>query len=33
MARELCATHRPTLAGTGADRASACHFGKELADA
>ncbi|WP_241266532.1 dipeptide/oligopeptide/nickel ABC transporter permease/ATP-binding protein [Streptomyces scabichelini] len=37
MARDLCATHRPTLAstgsGTGVDRASACHFGKELADA
>ncbi|MFE9643203.1 dipeptide/oligopeptide/nickel ABC transporter permease/ATP-binding protein [Streptomyces sp. NPDC006365] len=33
MARDLCATHRPTLAGTGADRAAACHFGKELADA
>ncbi|NGO44121.1 ABC transporter ATP-binding protein [Streptomyces sp. YC419] len=33
MARDVCATHRPTLAGTGADRAAACHFGKELADA
>ncbi|MFI1483939.1 ABC transporter ATP-binding protein [Streptomyces sp. NPDC020747] len=33
MARDLCATHRPVLAGTGADRAAACHFGKELADA
>ncbi|MPY62140.1 ABC transporter ATP-binding protein [Streptomyces spongiae] len=33
MAREVCAGHRPTLAGTGADRAAACHFGKELADA
>ena len=33
MARDLCATHRPTLAATGADRAAACHFGKELADA
>lgn len=33
MARDLCATHRPTLAVTGADRAAACHFGKELADA
>lgn len=33
MARDLCATHRPTLSATGADRAAACHFGKELADA
>jgi oligopeptide/dipeptide ABC transporter ATP-binding protein len=33
MARERCVTHRPVLAGTGAGRASACHFGKELADA
>ncbi|MGW0826148.1 dipeptide/oligopeptide/nickel ABC transporter permease/ATP-binding protein [Streptomyces sp. NPDC002845] len=33
MAREVCATHRPPPAGTGAGRASACHFGKELADA
>jgi oligopeptide/dipeptide ABC transporter ATP-binding protein len=33
MAREVCATDRPPLAGTGADRAAACHFGKELADA
>ncbi|MFJ5222677.1 dipeptide/oligopeptide/nickel ABC transporter permease/ATP-binding protein [Streptomyces sp. NPDC088400] len=33
MARDLCATRRPTLAVTGADRAAACHFGKELADA
>ncbi|MEU9954298.1 dipeptide/oligopeptide/nickel ABC transporter permease/ATP-binding protein [Streptomyces sp. NPDC050982] len=33
MARDLCATHRPVLAATGADRAAACHFGKELADA
>ena len=33
MARDLCATHRPELVGTGAGRASACHFGKELADA
>ncbi|MFH8658461.1 dipeptide/oligopeptide/nickel ABC transporter permease/ATP-binding protein [Streptomyces afghaniensis] len=33
MARERCATHRPALTGTGAGRAAACHFGKELADA
>jgi peptide/nickel transport system permease protein len=33
MARERCATHRPPLTGTGAGRAAACHFGKELADA
>ncbi|MFF5004005.1 dipeptide/oligopeptide/nickel ABC transporter permease/ATP-binding protein [Streptomyces phaeochromogenes] len=33
MARDLCATHRPVLAATGAGRAAACHFGKELADA
>ncbi|MDQ1022044.1 dipeptide/oligopeptide/nickel ABC transporter permease/ATP-binding protein [Streptomyces afghaniensis] len=33
MARERCATHRPTLTGTGTGRAAACHFGKELADA
>ncbi|GHH61820.1 oligopeptide/dipeptide ABC transporter ATP-binding protein [Streptomyces umbrinus] len=33
MARDLCATHRPVLETTGADRAAACHFGKELADA
>ncbi|PAZ13689.1 methionine ABC transporter ATP-binding protein [Streptomyces sp. SA15] len=33
MAREVCATHRPQLTATGADRAAACHFGKELADA
>ncbi|MFF5516717.1 dipeptide/oligopeptide/nickel ABC transporter permease/ATP-binding protein [Streptomyces coeruleorubidus] len=33
MARERCATHRPSLTGTGARRAAACHFGKELADA
>ncbi|MER5221618.1 dipeptide/oligopeptide/nickel ABC transporter permease/ATP-binding protein [Streptomyces flaveus] len=33
MARDLCATQRPQLAGTGTDRAAACHFGKELADA
>ncbi|MFF4522807.1 dipeptide/oligopeptide/nickel ABC transporter permease/ATP-binding protein [Streptomyces bluensis] len=33
LAREVCATHRPPLAGTGTDRAAACHFGKELADA
>ncbi|ANS62534.1 oligopeptide/dipeptide ABC transporter, ATPase subunit [Streptomyces lincolnensis] len=33
MAREVCATLRPALAPTGADRAAACHFGKELADA
>jgi peptide/nickel transport system permease protein len=33
LARERCATHRPALTGTGADRAAACHFGKELADA
>lgn len=33
MVREVCATHRPVPAGTGADRAAACHFGKELADA
>ncbi|WAU81260.1 dipeptide/oligopeptide/nickel ABC transporter permease/ATP-binding protein [Streptomyces sp. Qhu-G9] len=33
MARDLCATHRPELAGTGAGRAAACHFAKELADA
>ncbi|MFC8663794.1 dipeptide/oligopeptide/nickel ABC transporter permease/ATP-binding protein [Streptomyces sp. NPDC057199] len=33
MARDLCATHRPVLAATGTDRAAACHFGKELADA
>ncbi|MER6087449.1 dipeptide/oligopeptide/nickel ABC transporter permease/ATP-binding protein [Streptomyces bluensis] len=33
LAREVCATHRPPLAGTGTDRAAACHIGKELADA
>ncbi|WP_405954249.1 dipeptide/oligopeptide/nickel ABC transporter permease/ATP-binding protein [Streptomyces phaeochromogenes] len=33
MARDLCATHLPVLAPTGAGRAAACHFGKELADA
>jgi peptide/nickel transport system permease protein len=33
MARERCATHRPALTRTGAGRAAACHFGKELADA
>jgi oligopeptide/dipeptide ABC transporter ATP-binding protein len=33
LARERCATHRPALTGTGAGRAAACHFGKELADA
>ncbi|MEV0227473.1 ABC transporter ATP-binding protein [Streptomyces sp. NPDC050704] len=33
MAREVCATHRPELIETGAGRAAACHFGKELADA
>ncbi|WLW58070.1 dipeptide/oligopeptide/nickel ABC transporter permease/ATP-binding protein [Streptomyces sp. YU58] len=33
MAREVCATHPPALSPTGADRAAACHFGKELADA
>ncbi|WP_323186310.1 dipeptide/oligopeptide/nickel ABC transporter permease/ATP-binding protein [Streptomyces sp. NBC_01373] len=33
IAREVCATHRPTLSATGPDRAAACHFGKELADA
>ncbi|GCB52325.1 dipeptide transport system permease protein dppC [Streptomyces sp. NL15-2K] len=33
IAREVCATHRPPLTGTAADRAAACHFGKELADA
>ncbi|GGK61410.1 dipeptide/oligopeptide/nickel ABC transporter permease/ATP-binding protein [Streptomyces flaveus] len=33
MARDLCATQRPQLAETGTDRAAACHFGKELADA
>ncbi|MFD5337680.1 dipeptide/oligopeptide/nickel ABC transporter permease/ATP-binding protein [Streptomyces hawaiiensis] len=33
LARERCATHRPALTGTGAGRAAACHYGKELADA
>ncbi|WP_326731225.1 dipeptide/oligopeptide/nickel ABC transporter permease/ATP-binding protein [Streptomyces phaeochromogenes] len=33
MARDLCATDLPVLAATGAGRAAACHFGKELADA
>ncbi|QQM47188.1 ABC transporter ATP-binding protein [Streptomyces liliifuscus] len=33
MARDLCATQLPVLAATGTDRAAACHFGKELADA
>ncbi|GHA43988.1 dipeptide/oligopeptide/nickel ABC transporter permease/ATP-binding protein [Streptomyces purpurascens] len=33
LARERCVTHRPALTGTGAGRAAACHFGKELADA
>jgi oligopeptide/dipeptide ABC transporter ATP-binding protein len=33
MAREVCGTRRPALSPTGADRAAACHFGKELADA
>ncbi|MGW2381053.1 dipeptide/oligopeptide/nickel ABC transporter permease/ATP-binding protein [Streptomyces sp. NPDC001658] len=33
MALEVCATRPPTLSPTGADRAAACHFGKELADA
>jgi oligopeptide/dipeptide ABC transporter ATP-binding protein len=33
MARDVCATQLPVLAATGADRAAACHFGKELADA